>query len=941
MPALAQKKESRLDIKLRPGDKFGHYRIERLLGQGGMGAVYAAEDMENGRRVALKIMSHTLDSREARARFLREGRLAASINHHNSVYIFGTAEIAGLPVIAMELMSGGTLQEQVRRSGPLPITKAVDCILQVINGLEAAQEAGILHRDVKPSNCFLDSAGTVKIGDFGLSINTAIRLEPAMTATGGFMGTPVFSSPEQLRGDELTSRSDIYAVGVTLYYLLTGAVPFESPKLTQLIAMALENRPTPPDKLRSEIPAALGRMVIRCLEKNPEHRYKNYAELRQALLIYSSATTGPASLPRRFLAGMVDYLIFRLLFMVIPLLFGAGMLNSLTLNSLFDFISLPVFIIYYTFLEGIWGASIGKVICGLRVTRLDRLIPGIWPACLRAVIFILLPFLVKMFWSIPVLLVGLSLTSGKGLLSSLLPLFGAGMAIHLLSVVALFAIFITARRHNGYAGLHDLASGTRVILKPQSASRQAQCPLTTAIPANLEKGAKIGPYHILETFARSGADEFLIAYDNRLLRRVWIRKTKPETPQISPAFRNIGRAGRLRWLSGRRSAEENWDAWEALSGRPLLQLIREKQSWSKVRFWLMDLAEELQAAQAGNTMPVTLSLEQVWITDDGRAKLLDFAAPGIEGMIKSFSGTHPPLPPSLEELRWTSRVPLQGGDISECSPPVEGWPKAGVGTLVEEGLNKQSTSLFTPQSFLRQVAVSALEGRYVALDESRSRSINVPIALHAREFLDALAQKTDLKEALEDLKLLMDKPVIVSRARRLALVLGFAALPICYMMLLSSLSIYGGLEAGMDLMEISSITFSTTLLPATLAITFLTLAAALIFRGGLLMYLLEIKVVNRKGTIASRGRVFWRGIISLLPLIMVFLLVILTYSDAIWYLHEYFDSDFSFMSMEYLSPWSVGSVGLFCLQAVLTLVSLLLPNRSLQDHLAGTWLVPK
>ena len=157
------------------GEIFGAYRIERELGHGGMGAVYAAEHLESGRRVALKVLSRQLDSPEARARFLREGRLAASINHPNSVYVFGTEEIEGTPVISMELIAGGTLQERVQRGGPLPVGEAVDAALQIIAGLEAAQAIGILHRDIKPANCFEDTDGTVKVGDFGLSISTAGR----------------------------------------------------------------------------------------------------------------------------------------------------------------------------------------------------------------------------------------------------------------------------------------------------------------------------------------------------------------------------------------------------------------------------------------------------------------------------------------------------------------------------------------------------------------------------------------------------------------------------------------------------------------------------------------------------------------------------------------------------------------------------------------------
>jgi len=158
-----------------PGQQFGNYRLIRRLGKGGMGAVFEADDLVSGRRVALKLLAHSLESPEARNRFFREGRLAASINHPNSVYVYGTEEIDGTPAISMEHVLGGTLHDRVRQRGPLPVTEAVDAILQIIDGLEAAAAVGVLHRDIKPSNCFVDADGTVKIGDFGLSISTAVR----------------------------------------------------------------------------------------------------------------------------------------------------------------------------------------------------------------------------------------------------------------------------------------------------------------------------------------------------------------------------------------------------------------------------------------------------------------------------------------------------------------------------------------------------------------------------------------------------------------------------------------------------------------------------------------------------------------------------------------------------------------------------------------------
>src|SRR4030095_16922713 len=150
--------------RLTAGQTWGTYRIGRLLGRGGMGEVYEAESLETGRRLALKLLRSRLERSEDRARFLREGQLAASISHPHTVYIFGSEEIAGLPVISMELLPGGTLKERVASNGPLAPQDAVAAIMDIIGGLDAAQAAGVLHRDIKPSNCFIDEDGAVKVG---------------------------------------------------------------------------------------------------------------------------------------------------------------------------------------------------------------------------------------------------------------------------------------------------------------------------------------------------------------------------------------------------------------------------------------------------------------------------------------------------------------------------------------------------------------------------------------------------------------------------------------------------------------------------------------------------------------------------------------------------------------------------------------------------------
>ena len=147
--------------RLRGGLRLGHYQIQRFLGRGGMGEVWEAEDLDTGRHVALKVLPQSLGSAAQQARFLREGRLAARVTHANVVYVFGAEEVEGVPVIAMELAYGGTLKDRVAATGPLPSVSAVDAVLQMIAGLEATAAAGVLHRDFKPSNCFVDAEGRI------------------------------------------------------------------------------------------------------------------------------------------------------------------------------------------------------------------------------------------------------------------------------------------------------------------------------------------------------------------------------------------------------------------------------------------------------------------------------------------------------------------------------------------------------------------------------------------------------------------------------------------------------------------------------------------------------------------------------------------------------------------------------------------------------------
>ncbi|HOA60962.1 MAG: protein kinase [Verrucomicrobia bacterium] len=751
----------------QPGEQLGHYQIVRRLGEGGMGAVYEAEDLENGRRVALKVLSHTLDSPEARERFFREGRLAASINHPNSVYVFGTEEIGGTPVIAMERVAGGTLQERVQAEGPLPVGRAVDAVLEVIAGLDAAQRIGVLHRDVKPSNCFVDADGTVKIGDFGLSISTAIRTEPALTATRMFLGTPAFCSPEQLRGDELNARSDLYSVGATLFYLLTGHTPFEGKNAVQLLATVLEQRAPSVRTHRPNIPHGLGQVISRCLEKLPGDRFRSYDELRQALAPYSSTAPTPATMGFRFLAGGLDLLILNLVFLavVVPLS-GSPMefLNQTyhrsprTLAVLVGFGVLSV--LYYALFESLRGSSPGKALCRLRVIGPDRGTPGFGRALGRALCYVVLPPLP--FW----LVYGPDPTAYLNAASPIRHLMGFSFYI------VLGLLFCTVRRSNGFAAVHDLLTRTRVVSRLALRARPtlaAQTPSTETV-----SGPAVGPYRVIETLETSGDAAWLLGYDLRLLRKVWVRKVPPGTSPMPPHLRNLGRVGRLRWIAGRRAPEENWDAFEAPAGQPLVSLIEEPQTWDRVRFWLHDLASEISASEKDGTLPAVLGLDRVWITDAGRAKLLDFSAPGALSTANrgdAFASCDPEAPANRQTearnflgqvaraaLEWSSST--LRGDAHGGHEPEERRHRVP-GLDGERGVPPAERSM----------------GRAGTTGPGES-CVAVPLPLHARKFLEAFGELASAEAIVTAIAPLLSRVTAVSRARRLGVVAACAAVPL-------------------------------------------------------------------------------------------------------------------------------------------------------------------
>lgn len=208
-----------------PPEFIGQFRVVGLLGKGAMGEVYEGVDEALGRRVALKILgAKHRESTEFKTRFLREGRALASMNHVNIVQIYAIGEHEKRPFLAMEFLDGEDLGQALKKRGPLHPGDAAEAIRQASVGLAEAQRAGVVHRDVKPSNLVITSAGVVKVTDFGLA--KALQEDLSITATGVFVGTPDYLAPEQAMGDEVDSRADVYALGCSLFHMCSGHPPF-------------------------------------------------------------------------------------------------------------------------------------------------------------------------------------------------------------------------------------------------------------------------------------------------------------------------------------------------------------------------------------------------------------------------------------------------------------------------------------------------------------------------------------------------------------------------------------------------------------------------------------------------------------------------------------------------------------------------------------------
>jgi eukaryotic-like serine/threonine-protein kinase len=254
----------------------GRYQVVRKLGAGGMANVYLAEDQELGRRVAIKILNdrHANDEQFVE-RFRREAKNAAALSHPNIVSIYDRGEAEGTYYIAMEYLDGRSLKELIVSRGPAPLNVAIEYARQILSALRFAHRHGIVHRDIKPHNVLVDADGRVKVTDFGIARAGASQ----MTEAGSIVGTAQYLSPEQARGTNVDQRSDLYSLGIVLYELLTGTLPFNGDTPVEIAMKHLSQTPELPSHLRPELPRELDLVVTRALAKDPDERYQSAEEM--------------------------------------------------------------------------------------------------------------------------------------------------------------------------------------------------------------------------------------------------------------------------------------------------------------------------------------------------------------------------------------------------------------------------------------------------------------------------------------------------------------------------------------------------------------------------------------------------------------------------------------------------------------------------------------
>jgi hypothetical protein len=680
------------------------FRLERELGRGGMGVVYEAIELESGRRVALKVLAEELAfNDEAFRRFRREARLAAGIGDSRCVFVYGAHRFEGAPAISMELVEGGTLQHKLASGVEITVDQAVRWTLDVVDGLAAAHAQGVLHRDIKPGNCFVDARGDVKLGDFGLS--RAVERDVNLTQTGQFIGSPLYASPEQVRGRDVDERSDLYSVGALLYALLVGRPPHAGSNMGEVLARILTEDPPPPSSIRAGVPHALDKVVLKALARDPAQRHKDLAALRRALEPFLERTTPPEHLAGRFgayvvdmaLLGGVEAVVGRPALALLPLLgmqhdqLGAGL--AATMEAFWD---VGPALVYFGALEGAGGLTLGRWIAGSRVVSVATGLPGYRGALLRAAWLFAPPHLAQLG-------VQLALQPGGWTIA-------LGVLLHLAWWIVVFA---PARAHNGWRGLHERWSRTRTTQLRLAQSRRAALappnPESTPVPVQ-----RLGRYRVEGAIA--GRQHVLSARDEELDREAWLVRDD----QVPEQRRNSARSAQLRWIEAFSHAGERWQAWEAPGGAAASDCV----DWLRQLEWparsrlALQLAEEVQSDCAARDRP-ELAGREAWIDRRGNVRVVDQCFVPARAPTADGSTTMGGLSDAMRTLL------LAGEPMAELPVDLPGHAEAPVRALLQP-----QPSLAALRSAGQRLQ-AALEGQHAPTPRQRLLQLALGVVLPA------------------------------------------------------------------------------------------------------------------------------------------------------------------------------------------------------------------
>jgi uncharacterized RDD family membrane protein YckC/predicted Ser/Thr protein kinase len=923
------------------------FRLKREIGRGGMGVVYEAEEISSGRRVALKVLLADLAVSEiAYERFQREARLAAAISHAHCVFVYGAHQVEGSPAIAMEIVDGETLEHRIERKEPIAIETAVKWAIDLSDGLEAAHKSGILHRDVKPSNCFVTSEGRVKVGDFGLS--RTLELDVNLTQTGQFLGSPLYASPEQVRGRTLDVRSDLYSCAATLYALLTGRAPHSGSNVGEVLARILSEAPEAPSAIRADIPKGLDRVVLRAMSRDPEERYSDLAEFREALAPFATRNADIAPRWRRIVAYIVDSIVLSLVGMGV-LAFqralnlqwfafssDAGSTDSLPGELAVHAISFA----YFWVGEGVLGTTIGKWLFGLRVVSASTRETTLGGAALRGVIFqtpgLLIRFATLLFAGMPL---------AMALVASIGPLFGLAL------------LFVTARRRNSWRGVHELWSGT-VVAPVTSPFRQmpfSSSPPEFVLQSSAVLPERVGEYAVEGVVGATPDGQVIKARDSTLERSVWIHVPTHPDGLVDETRRSLSRQARLRWLGTVRTPDGVGDVFESPGGTslPIFVARHPVLEWWRAHQLLSMLVLELRV-DAQRTRE--LALEQVWIDRHWGLRLLD--QPIGKGPFARHS--------DLALVREAARALFQGagGDALELPRDLPGQAEPIVRRLLGEGdpfpsleaiaselklLDDVPTRLqrrtrvaqlginaFVPAAFLMfGAAVLMFVGpiletsaylRALSLDR-RARETKSIVGILTPE--EREAHEVLLLEALEDplgksLLQQLEKPELdmvadirERHAQRTAAEIAAAK------------RVVGDGSSGQDgeaALAIFQHPYRLTLYFAcgvTAAWGFFATIASFAVRGGLTLLIFGIRVRGKRGRLAARWLCCMRALLAWVPLF-----------GMLWLVKDLDASGHVTLAVSV-------AVTVFLAWVALVVAAMLKPEQSIVDRLLGTRLVPR